>query len=71
LITQGFVAGQQSLATTPNTGVGFGAYIETGVEFWIGKYSFDLGIGFSRDKVIIYTLEENVTNKWIQATFNI
>lgn len=71
LITQGFVAGQQSLATTPNTGVGFGAYIETGIEFWIGKYSFDLGVGFSRDKVIIYTLEENVTNKWIQATFNI
>lgn len=71
LITQGFVAGQQSLATIPNTGVGFGAYIETGIEFWIGKYSFDLGVGFSRDKVIIYTLEENVTNKWIQATFNI
>lgn len=71
LITQGFVAGQQALATTPNTGVGFGAYIETGIEFWIGKYSFDLGIGFSRDKVVIYTLEENVTNKWIQATFNI
>jgi hypothetical protein len=71
LITQGFVAGQQSLATTPYTGVGFGAYIETGIEFWIGKYSFDLGVGFSRDKVIIYTLEQNVTNKWIQATFNI
>ena len=71
LITQGFVAGQQTLEATPNTGVGFGAYIETGVEFWIGKYSFDLGFGFSRDKVIIYTLEENVTNKWLQATFNI
>jgi hypothetical protein len=71
LITQSFVAGQQTLEATPNTGVGFGAYIETGVEFWIGKYSFDLGFGFSRDKVIIYTLEENVTNKWLQATFNI
>ena len=71
LITQQFVQGQQTLASTPNTGVGFGAYIETGIEFWIGKYSFDLGFGFSRDKVIIYTLEQNVTNKWLQATFNI
>lgn len=71
LITQSFVAGQTPMSANPNTGVGFGAFIETGVEFWIGKYSFDLGIGFSRDKVIIYTLEENVTNKWIQATFNI
>lgn len=71
LITQGFVAGQTSIEATPNTGVGFGAFVETGVEFWIGKYSFDLGIGFSRDKVIIYTYEQSVTNKWIQATFNI
>jgi hypothetical protein len=71
LITQGFVQGQQSLSATPNTGVGFGAYIETGFEFWIGKYSFDIGLGFSRDKVIIHTLEQNVTNKWLQATFNI
>lgn len=71
LITQSFVAGQTPMSANPNTGLGFGAYIETGVEFWIGNYSFDLGVGFSRDKVIIYTLEENVTNKWIQATFNI
>lgn len=71
LITQGFVAGQTSISATPNTGVGFGAFIQTGVEFWIGKYSFDIGMGFSREKVIIYTLEQNVTNKWIQATFNI
>ena len=71
LITQNFVAGQTPMSANPNTGVGFGAYIETGVEFWIGKYSFDLGVGFSRDKVIIYTLEESVTNKWIQATFNL
>jgi hypothetical protein len=71
LITQSFVAGQTPMSANPNTGVGFGAFVETGVEFWIGKYSFDLGIGFSRDKVIIYTLEESVTNKWIQATFNL
>jgi hypothetical protein len=71
LITQSFVAGQTPMSANPNTGIGFGAFIETGIEFWVGKYSFDLGIGFSRDKVIIYTLEENVTNKWIQATFNI
>ncbi len=71
LITQSFVAGQSAIAATPNTGVGFGAFIETGFEFWIGKYSFDLGMGFSREKVIIYTYEKSVTNKWIQATFNL
>jgi hypothetical protein len=51
--------------------VGFGAFVETGVEFWVGKYSFDIGLGFSREKVIINTYEQNVTNKWLQATFNI
>lgn len=71
LITQSFVAGQTALSATPNTGVGFGAFVETGFEFWIGKYSFDLGLGFSREKVIIYTYEKNVTNKWLQATFNL
>lgn len=71
LITSGFVAGQTPMSATPNTGVGFGAFVQTGVEFWVGKYSFDIGLGFSRDKVIINTYEQNVTNKWLQATFNI
>ncbi|MFM7727483.1 MAG: hypothetical protein ACKO7B_12325 [Flavobacteriales bacterium] len=71
LITQSFVAGQTSISATPNTGVGFGAFVESGFEFWIGKYSFDIGMGFSREKVIIYTYEKNVTNKWLQATFNL
>ena len=71
LITQGFVQGQQSLSATPTTGIGFGAFVQTGVEFWIGRYSFDIGIGFSREEVKIHTFEKNVTNKWIQATFNI
>jgi hypothetical protein len=71
LITQGFVQGQQALSATPTTGIGFGAFVQTGVEFWIGRYSFDIGIGFSRDKVKIHTFEKDVTNKWIQATFNI
>lgn len=71
LITSGYVAGQTSMSATPNTGVGFGAFVQTGVEFWVGKYSFDIGLGFSREKVIIYTYEQNVTNKWLQATFNI
>ena len=71
LITSGFVAGQTPMSAVPNTGVGFGAFVETGVEFWVGKYSFDIGLGFSREKVIINTYEQNVTNKWLQATFNI
>lgn len=71
LITSGFVAGQTPMSATPNTGVGFGAFVQTGVEFWVGKYSFDIGLGFSRDKVIINSYEQNVTNKWLQATFNI
>ena len=71
LISQNFVQGQQPLSATPTTGIGFGAFIQTGVEFWIGRYSFDIGIGFSRETVKIHTFEKNVTNKWIQATFNI
>ncbi|MFN5621472.1 MAG: hypothetical protein ACK478_09235 [Flavobacteriales bacterium] len=71
LITSSFVAGQTPMSATPNTGVGFGAFVQTGVEFWVGKYSFDIGLGFSRDKVIINTYEQKVTNKWLQATFNI
>jgi hypothetical protein len=65
------VQGQQALSATPTTGIGFGAFVQTGVEFWIGRYSFDIGIGFSRETVKIHTFEKNVTNKWIQATFNI
>ncbi len=71
LISQGFVQGQQPLSATPTTGIGFGAFVQTGVEFWIGRYSFDIGIGFSREKVIIHTFEKYGTNTWIQATFNI
>ncbi len=71
LITSGYVAGQTAMSSTPNTGVGFGAFVQTGVEFWVGNYSFDIGLGFSREKVIIYTYQQNVTNKWLQATFNI
>ena len=71
LISQNFVQGQQPLSATPTTGIGFGAFVQTGVEFWIGRYSFDIGIGFSRETVKIHTFEKNVTNKWIQATFNI
>ena len=71
LISQSFVQGQQPLSATPTTGIGFGAFVQTGVEFWIGRYSFDIGIGFSRETVKIHTFEKNVTNKWIQATFNI
>jgi hypothetical protein len=63
---------QQILPYQPRTDIGFGGYIATGFEFFIKeKYSFDISFGFSRDKVILLTWEENVWNKWIQASFTL
>jgi hypothetical protein len=63
---------QQLLPYQPRTDIGFGYYLSTGFEFFIKeKYSFDLSFGFSRDKVILLSLEDNVWNKWIQASFTI
>lgn len=55
----------------PRTDVGFGAYGSMGVEFWLGRYSFDVSFGMSRDRVILYSWDKIVWNKWIQATFSI
>lgn len=70
-----FIGGQnpqQILPYQPRTDIGFGGYVATGFEFFIKeKYSFDISFGFSRDKVILLTLEENVWNKWIQASFTL
>lgn len=70
-----FVGGQnpnqQLVNAQPRTDIGFGAYGSTGVEFWLGRYSFDVSFGMSRDRVILYTWDEIVWNKWIQATFAI
>ncbi|MFN8775349.1 MAG: hypothetical protein ACK5XV_01160 [Flavobacteriales bacterium] len=63
---------QQILPYQPRTDIGFGGYASTGLEFFIKeKYSFDISLGFSRDKVILLSLEENVWNTWIQASFTL
>jgi hypothetical protein len=54
------------------TDIGFGGYVSTGFEFWFNsKYTMDLSFGLSRDKVILYSLEENAMNKWLTATFTL
>jgi len=62
---------QQVVNAQPRTDIGFGAYGSMGVEFWLGRYSFDVSFGMSRDRVILYTWDKLVWNKWIQATFAI
>jgi hypothetical protein len=62
---------QQLVNAQPRTDIGFGAYGSMGVEFWVGRYSFDVSFGLSRDRVILYTWDKLVWNKWIQATFAI
>jgi len=71
LLTQSLVVGQVAQSTQGQTGIGFGAYASVGLEFWLGRYSFDLSLGFSRDKVVLYSYEKTVMNKWIMATFAI
>lgn len=62
---------QQLANVQPRTDIGFGAYGSTGVEFWLGRYSFDVSFGLSRDRVILYTWDKLVWNKWVQASFTI
>lgn len=71
LITSMPIGGQISATAQGQAGVGFGGYASAGVEFWLGKYSFDLGFGFSRDKVVIFEYEKNVLNKWLQVSFTL
>jgi hypothetical protein len=52
--------------------VGFGGYWSTGFEFFIKeRYTFDISYGMSRDKVIMFSYEKNVWNKWLNLTFTV
>jgi len=63
---------QINLAAQQRTDVGFGGFGAIGFEFWFNdKYTMDLSFGLSRDKVVLYSLKENVMNKWLQATFTL
>ncbi|MFN0033326.1 MAG: hypothetical protein ACKVOR_14280 [Flavobacteriales bacterium] len=54
------------------TDIGFGGYVAAGFEVWFnGGYTADLSFGFSRDKVRVLYIEENVWNKWLQLSVSI
>ena len=69
LMTNVPFAGQTAVTAQAQAGLGFGGFAGTGVEFWLGKYSFDVGFVLSRDKVKIFSYSKNVWNKMIQMTF--
>lgn len=71
LVTNVPVIGQTAMQAQQTARVGFGAYASTGVEFWLGKYSFDLSFGFSRDQVKLLGFEKALWNKWLQLSFMI
>jgi hypothetical protein len=67
-------ANPAQLTTLQNnpTGVGFGGYWSAGFEFFIKeRYTFDISYGMSRDKVIMFSYEKNVWNKWLNLTFTV
>jgi hypothetical protein len=67
-------ANPNQLTTLQNspTGVGFGGYFSTGFEFFIKeRYTADISFGMSRDKVVMFSYEKNVWNKWLMATFTV
>ncbi|MEY3397619.1 MAG: hypothetical protein RL220_213 [Bacteroidota bacterium] len=60
---------QAPIAYQPRTGFGFGYYFSLGVElFTTNRFTADLSLGFSRDKMKLITYEEKGWNKWLQAT---
>jgi hypothetical protein len=71
LITNAPVAGQSPIDAQPTAAVGFGGYGSTGVEFFIGKFSFDLGFMMSRDEMVIQENRARGWNKNLMATFTI
>jgi hypothetical protein len=71
LITSAPIAGQTANSAQAQAGVGFGGYGAAGFEFWAGKVSFDISFGLSRDKVVIFSYEKNVWNKWLGLTFTL
>jgi hypothetical protein len=53
----------------PRTGFGFGYYFSLGVElFTTNRFTADISLGFSKDKMVLITYEEKGWNKWLQAT---
>jgi hypothetical protein len=69
LVTNVPVIGQTAMQAQQAARVGFGAYTSVGVEFWLGKYSFDLSFGFSRDQVKLLGYEKALWNRWLQLSF--
>lgn len=63
---------QQIINYQPRTDVGFGWMLGTGMEFYFNeKYEMDLGISYSRDKVILGSYEQTLGNIAIMATFTL
>ena len=71
LITNAPVFGQTPVTAQPTAAIGFGGYGSAGVEFFIGKFSFDLGFMMSRDEIVIQEFKTRGWNKNIMATFTI
>jgi len=59
----------QIITYQPRTEFGFGYYIAAGVElFTTNRFTADISLGFSKDKMVLITYEEKGWNKWLQAT---
>jgi len=71
LITNAPVAGQTPTVAQPTAAIGLGGYGSAGVEFFIGKFSFDVGFTMSRDEIIIQEFKARGWNKNLMATFTI
>jgi hypothetical protein len=69
LVTNIPTIGQSPMQAQQAARVGFGAYTSAGVEFWLGKYSFDLSFGMSRDQVKLLGFEKALWNRWLQLSF--
>lgn len=69
LVTNIPAIGQVPMQAQQAAKVGFGAYSSAGVEFWLGKYSFDLSFGLSRDQVKLLGYEKALWNRWLQFSF--
>lgn len=64
--------GVQSTNYQPRSGVGFGYYLSTGLEFYFNdKYGLDIGLGFSHDKMKMIDYTQKGWNKWLNVGFNI
>jgi len=71
LITNAPVFGQTAVTAQPTAAIGLGGYGSAGFEFFIGKFSFDLGFTMSRDEIVIQEIKTRGWNKNLMATFTI